>query len=131
MLQITLNLTDINTSLQVGDLVYARETMTQVGANNPQTGPNASTGTGSNHLVGVLRRIEDQGGSFLLFVDNTMLGGTTASYTPSVDDFLMFSKYSQGDSGVLGYYARAKLVNNSQDKAEIFAVSSEIIINSK
>ena len=129
MLQITLNLTDINTSLQVGDLVYARETMTQVGANNPQTGPNASTGTGSNHLVGVLRKIEDQGGLFRLFVDNAMLAG--AAYTPSVNDFLMFSKYSQGDSGVLGYYARAKLVNNSQDKAEIFAVSSEIIINSK
>ena len=126
---ITLNLTDINTSLQVGDLVYARETMTQVGANNPQTGPDASTGTGSNHLVGVLRKIEDQGGLFRLFVDNAMLAGAT--YTPSANDFLMFSKYSQGDSGVLGYYARAKLVNNSKDKAEIFAVSSEIIINSK
>tara|TARA_R100001443_G_scaffold80258_1_gene87350 strand:- start:10558 stop:10947 length:390 start_codon:yes stop_codon:yes gene_type:complete len=129
MILITLNLTDINTSLQVGDLVYARETMTQVGASNPQTGPDASTGTGSNHLVGVLRKIEDQGGLFRLFVDNAMLAGAT--YTPSVNDFLMFSKYSQGDSGVLGYYARAKLVNNSQDKAEIFAVSSEIIINSK
>ena len=127
MLSITLN-TDINTSLQVGDLVYARETMTQAGANNPQTGPTASTGTGSSHLVGVLRRIVDQGSAFLLIVDISML---TTSYIPNQNDFLMFSKYSQGDSGVLGYYAKAKLVNNSPVKAEIYAVSSEIIINSK
>ena len=42
----------------------------------------------------------------------------------------MFSKFTQGDSGVLGYYAEAKFVNDSKAKAELFAVSSEIIINS-
>tara|TARA_R110002020_G_scaffold168749_1_gene357704 strand:- start:1769 stop:2155 length:387 start_codon:yes stop_codon:yes gene_type:complete len=128
MLEITLSLTDINISLQVGDLIYARDTQTQPGATNPQTGPTGSTGTGSSHLVGVLRRIEDLGGSFLLIVDQSMVD---TPYSPSPSDFLMFSKYSQGDSGVFGYYAKAKLVNNSTEKAEIFAVSSEITINSK
>tara|TARA_R110002012_G_scaffold10514_6_gene48026 strand:+ start:420 stop:806 length:387 start_codon:yes stop_codon:yes gene_type:complete len=128
MLQITLNLTYINCSLQVGDLIYARDIQTQPGAINPQTGSTGSTGTGSSHLVGVLRRIEDLGGSFLLIVDQSMVD---TPYSPSPSDFLMFSKYSQGDSGVFGYYAKAKLVNNSTEKAEIFAVSSEITINSK
>jgi len=128
MLEISLNLTEINTSLQVGDLVYARSTVTQPGAFNPQTGSNASNGTGSNNLVGVLRRIIDQGSTFLLIVDNSMLG---TSYSPSPSDFLMFSKSSNADSGVIGYYAKAKLVNNSREAAEIFAVSSEVTINSK
>lgn len=128
MLSISLNLTEINASLQVGDLVYARNTIVQAGANDPQTGSTGSTGTGSSHLVGVLRRIEDQGSTFLLIVDQSMVD---TPYSPLADDFLMFSKYSQGDSGVFGYYAKAKLINNSTKKAEIFAVSSEITINSK
>ena len=129
MLSISLNLTDINTSLQVGDLVYARGTSIH-GVEGIATGllADASTGTGSNHLVGVLRRIIDQGSTFLLIVDNSML---TTSYTPSPNDFIMFSKYSQGDSGVFGYYAKARLVNDSTQEAEIFAISSEITINSK
>jgi hypothetical protein len=43
----------------------------------------------------------------------------------------MFSKYSQGDTGVLGYFAKVRIINDSREKAEIFAISSEIIINSK
>ena len=128
MLEISLNLTELNTSLQVGDLVYARNTITQAGAFNPQTGLDSSNGTGSNHLVGVLRRIIDQGSTFLLIVDNSML---TTPYSPNQSDFLMFSKHCNADSGVIGYYAKAKLVNNSKQAAEIFAVSSEIIVNSK
>ena len=62
-----------------------------------------------------------------MHVDNSVTG---ASYTPLVDDFIMFSKFEQGDSGVLGYYAEAKFVNDSKEKAELFAVSSEVIMNS-
>ena len=45
--------------------------------------------------------------------------------------FIMFSKYSQTDGDVIGYYAQAKFINNSKEKAEIFSVGSEVIINSK
>ena len=55
-------------------------------------------------------------------------GGITGT---GYGDYIMFSKYSQGDDGVLGYYANAKFVNNSKEKAELFAVSSEIAITSK
>jgi len=43
----------------------------------------------------------------------------------------MFSKYDQSDGEVLGYYAEAKFVNNSKIKAELYAISSEITVNSK
>ena len=43
----------------------------------------------------------------------------------------MFSKYSQTDGDINGYYAKANFVNDSREKAELFAVSSEIVINSK
>jgi len=43
----------------------------------------------------------------------------------------MFSKYNQKNGDLTGYYAQAKFVNNSKEKAELFAVSSEVVINSK
>ena len=119
------NLNNLNVSLQVGDIVYATPTTTQAGADDLE---DTSGPTGSAKLVGVLRRIaEPTPGIFRLDVDETPF---TSPYTPGSDDFIMFSKYSQTDSGVLGYYARAKFTNNSIEKAELFAVSSEVIINS-
>ena len=55
----------------------------------------------------------------------------TPSRVPSVNDFIMFSKYSQTDGDVSGYYAEATFKNNSLEKAELFSIGSEITINSK
>jgi len=127
------NLKNLNVSLQVGDGVYARKAETQPGAEDLQatespTPPSQQQSTGSNYYVGILRNIDDLGNNqYDLHVDDSVSG---ARYIPSELDFIMFSKFSQGDSGVLGYYAKAKFVNNSREKAELFAVSSEIIINS-
>ena len=119
------NLKNLNVSLQVGDGVYASTTITQSGANDQQT---EDTNTGSNHYIGILRKIDDNGNNqYDLHVDKNV---TSANYVPQENDFIMFSKFSQGDSGVLGYYAEAKFVNDSREKAELFAVSSEVIINS-
>ena len=126
------NLKNLNVSLQVGDGVYARGVIYQRSdaSGNPIGLPQdgLSLDTGKNHFVGILKNIDDNGNNqYDLHVDNSATG---AGYTPQVDDFIMFSKFTQGDSGVLGYYAEAKFVNDSEDKAELFAVSSDIIINS-
>jgi len=119
------NLNNLNVSLQIGDAVYARGVNRQLVGGLPQAG---FTDTGNIYYVGILRNIDDLGnGNYELHVDDGVPG---ASYIPSAEDFIMFSKFSQGDSGLLGYYAEAKFVNNSTEKAELFAVSSEIIINS-
>ena len=133
------NLKILNVSLQVGDAVYARDTETQIGAEDPQAGPTA-TDTGTNHFVGILRRIENPAnGQYILSVDDdpTTFPFSTSNpytgiyYTPSANDFIMFSKYDQSDGDVLGYYADVKLVNDSKEKAELYVISSEVTMNSK
>ena len=121
------NNNNLNNSLQVGDIIYASPAIEygeELGADI-----NDSLGIGKNYLVGILRKIEIDNNEIKLYVDDSLVTGQP--YTPSENDFIMFSKYTRGDSGVLGYYAQAKFVNNSTEKAEMFAVSSEIIINSK
>ena len=122
------NLNNLNTSVQVGDEVYGVGTLNQFIGSDPQA---VVLNTGESHRIGILRRIVESanGTQHFLFVDNSMLGASPIIPTP--DTFIMFSKANQGDSGLVGYYARAKLVNNSVHKAELFSVGSEVIINSK
>jgi len=124
MITITLNnLNNLNTSLQVGDLIYTVATSDSA----PEDLQSVST-TGVNQLVGILRRITITGTTTILDIDETALTNTVV---PMAGDFLMFSKYDQTDGDVNGYYAKATFINNSKEKAELFAVSSEIVINSK
>tara|TARA_R100001377_G_C3080654_1_gene72293 strand:- start:12 stop:425 length:414 start_codon:yes stop_codon:yes gene_type:complete len=137
MIIINLNVEHLNVSLQVGDTVYAIGTDTKPGAEDAQQdtlGQYVST-SGVN-IVGVLRKITKQGNLIELTIDDTL-----SSYIVKDNDFIMFSKHDQeGDvnnaqrvitGDVMGYYAQAKFVNNSREKAEIFSVGSEVIINSK
>ena len=135
------NLKILNVSLQVGDAVYAHSTVAQPGADDLQAGlVGQYSNTGTNHFVGILRRIENPAnGQYILSVDDnpttfpfsTSDPYTGVYYTPSENDFIMFSKYDQSDGDVLGYYADVKLVNDSKVKAELYVVSSEVIMNSK
>ena len=121
------NLNNLNTSVQVGDEVYGVGTVNQFVGSDPQA---VALNTGESHRIGILRRIVENanGTQHFLFVDNSMF---VNPIKPTPETFIMFSKANQGDSGLVGYYARAKLVNNSVHKAELFSVGSEVIINSK
>ena len=122
MIVLTLpGINNLNNSLQVGDMIYAVTTS----ATAPEDLQGVST-TGVNQLVGILRRITIVGATIVLDVEDNV-----NSYIPLRDDFIMFSKYDQTDGDVNGYYAEAKFENDSRIKAELFSVSSEVIINSK
>jgi len=140
------NLNNLNTSLQVGDAVYAHGTASQFVGSDLQAGLGGQySNTGTNHFVGILRRIDNPAnGQYILSVDDDPtsfpfgdgIGNNPDSYTgvyyvPGPDDFIMFSKHDQSDGDILGYYASVKFVNDSKEKVELFAVSSEIIISSK
>ena len=125
MITLTLNITNLNNSLQVGDLIYAVGTTVQPGSNDAEA---VGANTGAPSIVGILRRITILGNAVVLDVDETLFFNT---YIPNVNDFIMFSKYEQTDGDVIGYYARAKFINDSKEKAEIYSVGSEVIINSK
>jgi hypothetical protein len=122
MIALTLSgINNLNNSLQVGDMIYAVTTSSTA----PEDLQGVST-TGINQLVGILRRITVVGTTIVFDVEDN-----ANSYIPGHGDFIMFSKYDQTDGDVNGYYAEAKFENDSKVKAELFSVSSEVIINSK
>ena len=51
---------------------------------------------------------------------------------PTNSDFIFFSKDNRANmASLLGYYAEVEVKNNSTDKAELFAMGSEIFESSK
>ena len=125
MINLFLPITNLNNSLQVGDLIYGCSTDTQPNSGDQQS---LQADTGATQIVGILRRITAEPSGFTLDVDES---GVSNLYIPIPGDFIMFSKYSQIDGDVIGYYAKAKFINDSREKAEIYSVGSEVIINSK
>jgi hypothetical protein len=114
----------LNVSLQVGDKVYSTPVSSISGGVDVQS----NSTVGKPQLVGILRQIQVINSSVIaLHIDQY----NTSTPVPKFGDFLMFSKYSQTDGDLLGYYAEAKFVNNSKIKAELFSVGSEITINSQ
>lgn len=127
MLQIELkNINNLNTSIQVGDMIYVTSTTGDLlGQNINKSG----TSINADNKVGFLRKIVQNAivpTTYILHVDN---GGFTASVIEG--SFLMFSKYNQSDSDIKGYYMEVKLVNNSKKKAELFSLGSEVTESSK
>jgi len=101
-----------NDSLQIGDIAYA-VTPTNIGSSQTANAP---------IRVGVVEAI---GVGIITITD-------PPDYIPSQNDFLMFSKDKQvNNTSLLGYYAEVKLINNSTEEAELFALSSEIAPSSK
>ena len=132
MQTIALSVKNLNVSLQVGDAIYAASTSTQSNAVDQQTATNSEPVTGAAHLVGILRQISTMGNATILRVDDSFFyTGIELTRIAEPGDFLMFSKHDQTDGDVNGYYAKANFMNDSREKAELFAVSSEIVINSK
>ena len=117
---ITLNFTAAinNDSLQIGDLAYF-VTPSAFGGFNQST----NTPTLIGPIVGIDVNPQAPGS---IAVDET--SGTT----PSPNDFIMFAKNTSVNlSGLVGYYAEVKISNNSNEKAELFAISSGITPSSK
>ena len=128
MIVITLaNITNLNASLQVGDMIYvAPAPLTNLFNSNNQSGGNIN----ASNRVGILRLIEQDPfipTTYILTIDNSAPYGATVN----VDDFLMFSKYNQSDDDIKGYYMEVKFINNSREKVELFSVGSEVTESSK
>ena len=103
----------INSSLQIGDALWCAK-----------PGGKIIGITEEPFAIGVVESFSsDQG--VINYVPNTQV-------QPLTDDYILFSKPIQvNESSIKGYYADVTLVNNSNKKAELFAVSSEIALSSK
>lgn len=104
----------LNESLQVGDMVYYTPT-TSVGGFS----------TGSTKIqMGTVVTIPSR------FVITCNIDDSTDR--PDVNDFIFFSKDNSANmASILGYYADVTLENNSRSKAELFSVGSEFSESSK
>ena len=127
MLVITLtNITNLNTSLQVGDMIYvAPAPLTNLFNSSNKSGGNINASNG----VGFLRKIEQNPlipTTYTLSIDDNLHTATV-----NTGDFIMFSKHNQSDDDIKGYYMEVKLVNDSREKAELFSLGSEVTESSK
>jgi len=111
----------LNTSLQVGDIIYYVPTATPV---SPI--PTYDIGDLDNvRRYGVLTAITETATGFTLTVDSIL--------SVVVDtEYIMFAKEKKANTtSLLGYYADVQFVNNSKKKAELFSVGSEVTESSK
>lgn len=122
--------TVINESLQRGDTAYY--------AKNGSSQGQFTTYSMENVVAfGVVTYIESdpQFGSIVkVMYDNTDYDGDGAPDIPppTAHDYIMFGKnQTANSSSLIGYYAEIKLVNNSKEKAELFAIGSQINESSK
>mgnify|MGYP001595844333 FL=1 len=102
----------INVSAQVGDIVY----FTPVTIN------------GVHNTAGVIIEL----GNILKIVGNVIVVFYPGGQTPNPGEFIMFAKdRSVNMSSLLGYYAKFRIRNNSQDEAEMYSIAVDTTESSK
>ena len=114
---LTLKLSSINTSMQVGDILYyvkAVDLTSTTADNIVKYGPINSISKGLNEIK--------------VIQINYQVGVNEFEQ----NDFLMFAKDKRANkASVSGYFASINLENSSTDKAELFTIASEIQESSK
>mgnify|MGYP003119255869 CR=1 FL=1 len=101
----------INSSLQAGDMLY-------------YTAPPADGIAGKPLPAGVVTSVLGPQGK-VNYTPNALT-------QPSSGDFILFAKdIRANESSLKGYYADVIFTNRSNKRAELFAVSSEIVLSSK
>ena len=114
---IILTFDSINSSAQVGDIVY-------YSYGGSLSGGFDNTNLSNTKKLGPITSISDQ--SITVEYDTTLHpSGIPSSYISFVKDKKI------NTSSLVGYYASVKLINNSTDKAELFSIGSEISESSK
>ena len=138
----------LNTSLQIGDTAYYMNTLPQTITDYDYTLNNASTNPAftENQSGNPTQAYSSTGFVEMGMVTDlpTNMGGTLTTANqikvyidaletrPIPGSFVLFSKDSSANmSSLMGYYAEAEFVNNSNIESEIFAVNSEIVESSK
>ena len=114
-----------NHSLQVGDTIWYSDTSS--------AGGYSVAAKDSVNKLGTVEEISHQYRAHKIKVSRyAPQGETTIDPFLNANAFIMFSKDNTINLGdVSGYYAEVKLENNSTEKIELFAVSSEISESSK
>ena len=123
-MQITLTFTNpLNHSLQQGDTVWYID-----GQDINQAGGYDVANNNNILKLGTVEEVSNQYRAHQITISNSFIAGP-----PDLTNaFIMFSKNNSTNlTSLTGYYALAKFENNSKEKAELYAVGSEVSISSK
>jgi len=104
---------DINVSVQIGDIIYYTPT----------------TLNGTHDTAGTIIEL-----GFVTAINGNIITVFYKSGTPlpTSGDFIMFAKdRGVNMSSLLGYFAKFRIRNNSQDKAEMYSISVDTVESSK
>tara|TARA_R110002124_G_scaffold281131_1_gene455101 strand:+ start:240 stop:614 length:375 start_codon:yes stop_codon:yes gene_type:complete len=113
-----------NSSLQVGDTIWYTKTQSSGGFN---IAPKEYV-----EKLGTVEFISHQYRAHILKVSKYHVVNQVPSIPINTNTFIMFSKNDIANLGdVKGYFAEVRLENDSTEKVELFAVSSEINKSSK
>jgi hypothetical protein len=116
MADVTIQLSTINSSLQVGDTIHFLSTLT--GTDRKYT-----VNSEEPMQLGVVKSISG---------NNVVVTTDTTAQNPENGDYFFFTKNNQiNTSGIIGYYAEVKIENEDTSKAELFSVGTEIFQSSK
>jgi len=123
-MQIKLTFTNpLNQSLQVGDTIWYID-----GQDINQAGGYDVADNNNILKLGTVEEVSNQYRAHQVTISNSF----TVSPPDLTNAFIMFSKDNSANlTSLTGYYALAKFENNSEEKAELYAVGSEISISSK
>lgn len=129
---ITLTFKHLNVSVQPSDLVYYVPT-TSVGTNTSLTIFEKGQYANIVQFAYVLEVDREQNQIKVIWSNNDNdSDGNPDKPLPSQEDFILFSKSKPNNtSSLVGYYASANFVNDSNKKIELFSVGSEISQSSK
>ena len=114
----------LNASLQVDDMVYYSEIITSSGGFETTSTPKL---LGRVEVI-TINEVNDT--VAVKVKDSITPSGGSAPFTGS--PYFSFSKSGKANhNDLIGYYNEVKFVNNSNNKAKLFAVGTEAVENSK
>ena len=116
--------TALNRSLQVGDTVWYVQPSS--------AGGYSIADTNNVQKLGTVEFVENQYRQPVIKVSRYTGPNPGVDLGLDENTFFMFSKNNKANlSDLTGYFAEAKFTNNSNEKAELFAIGSEIVQSSK
>ena len=128
----------LNVSVQKGDYAYFVKTQN---ASQSGTGTQFQVNNNNVNEIGEIIDILSTPTVLTGYVSNNSIvcrfycdnpNGDCLDYIPDVDDLIMFSKDNAVNmASILGYYAEVEMINDSTEKAKLYAVSADINKSSK
>tara|TARA_R110000737_G_C14298592_1_gene435504 strand:+ start:196 stop:591 length:396 start_codon:yes stop_codon:yes gene_type:complete len=120
----------VNSSLQIGDIVYYAPILTFL--NLPNSNIDATVTSNVIKLGLVSNILLNPPVIHVNYDDDPGNTGSATVFPPATNDYIMFEKDKQvNSSSLIGYYADVKLLNDSKGKIELFSLGSEVSESSK